>query len=112
LSIARSRQAERIRALGQLIVMAAIVASMNYVPAAAFVALLCVAIGVPLEFVVGFGGALGIFSGMLAWWLLVFVGAMTYSVFVFPWDESSHGIGGNGARGPAKRATLNANSGR
>ncbi len=75
-----------------LTLMAAIVASMLYVPAAILVTLMCIATGVPLDIVVGFGGALGISSGMLAWWLLVYVGAMTYSVFVFPWSERSDGF--------------------
>ena len=67
--------------------MAAIGATLLYVPlgaSAAFVASLC---GVPIGAVVTFGGLLGTVPGLLAWWLLAFAGACACTVCLFPWKE-------------------------
>ena len=69
----------------QMAVMAAIVATLLYPPVAIVLALLLALFGVPLEAFVTLGGAIGTHAGMLAWWLVAFVLALTYAAFVFPW---------------------------
>jgi hypothetical protein len=44
--------------------------------------------GVPLDHLLTFGGALGRYAGMFAWWLAFFVLALVYAGFAFPWDET------------------------
>lgn len=73
--------------IAQVAVMAAIVASMLYVPAALLLALFCRMTGISLYAVMTFGGALGAALGLLVWWLLAFAGASIYAVIVFPWKE-------------------------
>lgn len=76
------------RSVSQLTVMAAIVASLLYVPLGALVALVAYVFGVPLSAVMTFGGALNnVFLGLLVWWLVVFAGAYVYAAFAFPWKE-------------------------
>lgn len=76
------------RAVSQLTVMAAIVASLLYVPLGALLALVSYAFSVPLSALMTFGGALNnVLLGLLAWWLVVFAGAYVYAAFVFPWRE-------------------------
>ena len=67
--------------------MAAIVATLFYVPAGAAIVLFVRIIGFPLDAFVTFGGALNMFVGLIVWWLLAFVGACAYAAFTFPWHE-------------------------
>ena len=60
-------------------------ASLLYGPAAVVVAVFCAVSGFSLQNLVTFGGALGVFPGMLAWWLISFAAVLPYAVFVFPW---------------------------
>lgn len=66
----------------QMAVMAAIVATLLYPPLGIVLWLLLGLLGVPLEAFVTFGGAIGLYAGMLAWWLVAFALALTYAVFV------------------------------
>jgi hypothetical protein len=80
------------RAVSQSAVMAAIVASLLYVPLGALVALVLYAFAVPLGALMTFGGAFNsMFFGFLAWWLVVFAGACVYGVFAFPWKDKELG---------------------
>ena len=76
----------------RLVVMAAIVASLLYWPAALVLVLLASLMGVTAESLVTLGGSLGIFSGMLAWWLLLFALVLPYAVSVFPWNVKLDGF--------------------
>jgi len=69
------------------------VASTLYGPAAVLIALLCAASGFSLQNLVTFGGVLGVFPGMLSWWLISFAAVLPYAVFVFPWDSRIDGFG-------------------
>jgi len=69
------------------------VASLLYGPAAVVVAVFCAVSGFSLQNLVTFGGALGVFPGMLAWWLISFAAVLPYAVFVFPWDSPIDGFG-------------------
>lgn len=72
--------------LPQMIVMAAIVASALYVPIAGLLALLAfVVFGVSLRDFVTFGGALGVFDGLVLWWVLMLLPALVYGACVMPW---------------------------
>jgi hypothetical protein len=73
--------------VAQVAVIAAIVASMLYIPAAALLALFSHFSGVSLYAFMTFRGALNMFFGLLVWWLLAFAGASVYAAFVFPWKE-------------------------
>jgi hypothetical protein len=67
--------------------VAGIVATLAYAPAALAVALAAKVCGFSLHTVVTFGGALGTFTGMFAWWLIAFAAACAYALFAFPWKE-------------------------
>jgi hypothetical protein len=73
--------------LPQLAVMSAVVATLMYLPVGIAVAMVFGLFGFSLESVVTFGGALNIYSGLFAWWLLVFGGACIYAACAFPWEE-------------------------
>ena len=73
--------------LPQLAVMGAVVATLMYLPLGIAVAMVFGLFGFSLESVVTFGGALNIYSGLFAWWLLVFGGACIYATCAFPWDK-------------------------
>ena len=75
------------RALLQMALMAAVVATLVYLPAAVVLALLLRVFGISPESVATFGGRLGLFSGLLAWWLLTFNAACVYAVCTFPWGN-------------------------
>jgi hypothetical protein len=73
--------------LPQMLVMASVVTTALYVPVLAILALLSIALfGVPLRSFVTFGEALGVFDGLVVWWIVLFVPALAYSMFMMPWD--------------------------
>ena len=77
--------------LGQLAVMAALVATMAYFPfGLALIFLLRIA-GVGYETLITFAGSFGLFVGLIAWWLLVFAAALVYATFMFPWGDKEFG---------------------
>lgn len=65
--------------------MAAIVATLLVPPVALAVGLALRLFGIPLELVATFRGALNVYAGILAWWLVAFVLALVYAAFAFPW---------------------------
>lgn len=78
-----------------VLVMAAIVASLLYWPAAVVVAFVCTLIGVPAEGLATFGGTLGMFAGMVAWWFVAFALVLPYVACVFPWGAKTDGFPGS-----------------
>jgi hypothetical protein len=62
--------------------MAAIVATMLFLPAGALVALVAYVCGVAPQALVTAGGSLPLLGGLAAWWLLVFTGSLVYAAFV------------------------------
>ena len=58
--------------LSQLAMTGAVLATLLYVPAGIALALAFGLFGVPLETFVTFNGALEIYEGLCAWWLLAF----------------------------------------
>ena len=75
--------------------MTAVVAMMLYWPIGIVLAVICALIGFPFNSLVTFGGWLGNFSGMLAWWLLVFLATLPYAAAMFPWDAKTDGFQGS-----------------
>lgn len=76
-----------LRSVPQTIVMATIVATALYVPVGAVIALLAFALfRVPLESLLTFGGWLGLLDGVVAWWVILFVPSLVYSIYVMPWS--------------------------
>ena len=85
--------------LGQLAVMAALVATMAYFPLGLGLVFLFRMAGVGYEALITFGGTLGTVLGLIVWWLLVFVAALVYAAFMFPWGDKAFGW-------PAKKGPL------
>ena len=73
--------------LSQLVVMAAIVATLLYVPAGLALLLLLALFGIPIDAVVTFGGFFNTLLGLFAWWLLAFAIACIYVACAFPWGD-------------------------
>jgi hypothetical protein len=77
-----------LRSIPQMLVMAAVVTTALCVPVGAVLAFAAFALfGVPLRAFVTFGGLLAPFSGLLAWWVVLFVPALLYAAYVMPWHE-------------------------
>lgn len=74
-------------ALGQVVVMAAIVATLLYFPLGAALALMLRVAGIAFETFATFDGVVGLFAGLVVWWLIVFAGALVYAACLFPWGE-------------------------
>lgn len=68
--------------------MAAMVATVLYVPLEIALAFFLGVFGVPLDAVVTFGGMLNPYAGVLTWWLLAFALALTHAAFALPWAET------------------------
>lgn len=73
--------------LSQVAVMAAIVATLVYLPLGIVVALILRLSGVPFDALLTFGGALHEVSGLLLWWAIAFAGAFGYAAWMFPWGD-------------------------
>lgn len=71
----------------QVMVMAAIVATLLYFPLGLALVLVLRVAGIGFETVATFGGAFGVFLGLVVWWLLVFAGALIYAACLFPWRD-------------------------
>jgi hypothetical protein len=71
-----------LRALLQMAVMSAVVATLVYVPVGLALLLVLRALGVPFDSAASFGGLLGTFSGLFAWWLITFLGSCVYAACV------------------------------
>jgi hypothetical protein len=77
---------------GRLLILAVIGASLLYFPAALLVVLFFAALGVPFETVLTIGGWLGVLSGMLAWWLLLFAVVLPCALLLLPWNVRLDGF--------------------
>jgi hypothetical protein len=74
--------------ISQQMVMAAIVATLLWLPVGALLAWLCFGVlGISVHAFVTFGDALNRFQGVLAWWALGFLAALAYAGFLLPWDR-------------------------
>jgi len=78
-----------LRAIPQMLVMAAVVTSALCLPVGALLAFLCFALfDVSLGAFVTFGGSLTPFHGVLAWWAVLFVPALAYAGCAMPWNAT------------------------
>ena len=66
----------------QILVMAAIVATLFLAPAAGLVWVACALLGMSFESLVTFGGSLDAPAGMAAWWALSFMAAFAYAALM------------------------------
>jgi hypothetical protein len=66
----------------QILVMAAIVATLFLVPAAGLVWAGCALLGASFESVVTLGNIMSAPAGLSAWWAMAFVAAFAYAVFM------------------------------
>ena len=78
-------------ALLQLVVMAAVVATLMYLPVCIALALALRAFGISFEAWITLGKAFHPALGLLVWWLLIFVGACGYAAWLFPWGDKVFG---------------------
>jgi hypothetical protein len=76
----------------RLAILAAIMASVLYWPAGMVIVLCSSLLGMPAESLLTLGGSLGIFSGMLAWWLVLFALVLPCALFMFPWNVKLDGF--------------------
>jgi hypothetical protein len=76
----------------RLLVVAAIAASLLYGPAALIVVVFFSVLGVSPEAVLTVGGWVGVASGMLAWWLLLFGLALPCAILLLPWNVKLDGF--------------------
>jgi len=67
--------------------MAAIVATLAYLPLGLIAALALRAFGVSFATFVTLGAAVAPLIGLLLWWLLLFAGACIYAACLFPWGD-------------------------
>jgi hypothetical protein len=74
--------------VGEVVMLAAIVTTMLFVPAAAMLAGLLFLIGVSLSAFTTFNGLLNGWQGTAAWWTIAFLPALAYSVYVMPWEPN------------------------
>jgi len=66
--------------------MAAVVTTLMCWPVVALLAgISYAALGISFHRFMTFGGTLGGFQGLLAWWALAFVPALVYAAYVLPW---------------------------
>ena len=75
--------------LGQVAVMSAIVATLLYFPLGLALALALRIAGMSVHAWLTFGGALHAFFGLMAWWVLFFLGSCVYTACFFPWEETT-----------------------
>lgn len=80
-----------LKALSQMAVMAAIVATLACIPVGAALAFVLHQLGVPLEGVLTLGGAVHASVGLVLWWLVVFAAACGYAAWMFPWEDRQFG---------------------
>jgi hypothetical protein len=73
--------------LGKLVTMAAIVATLAWVPAGAVLAVLLLFFGSSLHAFITFGGAINGFLGAAAWWIAGFILALVYAVWLLPYER-------------------------
>jgi len=71
----------------QAVVTAVIVATMLYFPAGALLLVAVTPLGVSPQALATFGSRLGLFPGLVAWWLIVLVPVLVYTAFVYPWAD-------------------------
>jgi len=88
---ARSPSRSAPAALLQMLVMAAVVATLVYLPICIALALALRAFGISFAAWITLGGALHPAVGLLVWWLFVFLGACGYAAWLFPWGDKVFG---------------------
>jgi ABC-type multidrug transport system permease subunit len=71
--------------VGEVAMLAAIVTTMLFVPAAAMLAGLLYLVGISLHGFTTFNGVLNAWQGTAAWWTIAFLPALAYSVYMLPW---------------------------
>lgn len=81
--------------LSKFAVMAAITATLTYVPLCLLAALAFHLLGRSIEGLLTFGGALHVVLGVLAWWLVFFAAACVYAAWMYPWHDQEIATGAN-----------------
>jgi hypothetical protein len=72
--------------IGELAMMAAIVTTLLFLPAASLLAGVLFLFGGSLHAVATFNGVLNAYQGTVAWWLIAFLPTLAYSTYVMPWE--------------------------
>lgn len=71
----------------QIATMGLVVGTLAYFPCAVLVGFAFWLLGASPAGFVTFGGVLGFFAGLLAWWLLAVLAGALYAAAVFPWES-------------------------
>jgi len=66
--------------------MAVIVTTMLFLPAAVLLAGILFLVDVPWQAFATFDGVLNAYQGVAAWWMIAFLPTLAYSVYVMPWE--------------------------
>ena len=83
--------ARRAAAIGQMALIAAIVATVCYWPVGIAAAVLLALFGVSVDAFVTFGGVFNRLLGMAVLWFMFFAPSLVYAAFMFPWEQT-HGF--------------------
>jgi len=86
-----SARGEAIVTARQVAIIAAIVATLMYLPLVLVLALVLRAAGIAFATFATFGGSFGLFFGLGVWWLVAFAGAFLYASFLFQWSDKVSG---------------------
>jgi hypothetical protein len=73
--------------VGEVAMLAAIVTTMLFLPAAVLLAGLLFLVGVSLHAFATFNGVFNAYQGVAAWWMIAFLPTLAYSVYVMPWER-------------------------
>jgi len=75
-----------LKSLPRMVVMAAIVDSVLFVPLGGILALLSFGLlGVPLQSFVTLGGFVPAAEGLVIWWAIFLVPSLVYAAYMMPW---------------------------
>ena len=73
--------------MGEVVMLAAIVTTMLFLPAAVLLAGLFYLVGVSLHAFATFNGVLNAYQGVAVWWLIALLPTLAYSVYAMPWER-------------------------
>jgi hypothetical protein len=80
-----------LKALSQMAVMAAIVATLACIPVGAALAFVLHQVGVPVVALLTLDGSVHAAFGLVLWWLIVFAGSCGYAAWAYPWEDRRFG---------------------
>jgi hypothetical protein len=77
--------------IGEVAMLAAVVTTLLFVPAAVLLAGVLFLLDVSLPAFATFNGVLNAYQGTAAWWMIAFVPALAYALYLMPWNAQQKG---------------------